>query len=270
MDKNLSGKKVLVIGGSSGIGYGIARSALESKAHVIIVSSQTEHVETALKRLRKPFGGVDANVTGFTADLAGPGMEHEIQALFDKVGKVDHVVYTAGDSLAIKPLAEWEYHDVVAAGDVRFFAPLFVAKHAAKVLPKSQHSSITFTNGSIAFKPLPDWAVVASFATALQGLTQNLALDLAPIRVNTVAPGAVDTALWDKEDDMERKDLMEDIAEVTLTGEVAKPTDVALAYLFCMACSYLTGQVIQVEGGRLLTFQAGPQDVEKEDLPGAS
>lgn len=263
MEKNLAGRKILVIGGSSGIGYGIAKSALECKAHVIIASSNQDHVQSALEKLRKPYG-VDAKVTGYTADLAGPAMEHEIQALFEKVGKVNHVVYTAGDSLAIKPLAEWEYHDVISAGDVRFFAPLFVAKHAAKYLPKSQTSSITFTNGTIAFKPLPDWAVVASFATALQGLTQNLALDLAPVRVNTVAPGAVDTALWDKEDDVDRKDLMEDIADVTLTGEVAKPTDVALAYLFCMGCSYLTGQVIQVEGGRLLTFQAGPQDADPE------
>ena len=83
--------------------------------------------------------------------------------------------------------------------------------------------------------------------------------------MNTVAPGAVDTALWDKEDDVDRKDLMEDIADVTLTGDVAKPTDVALAYLFCMGCSYLTGQVIQVEGGRLLTFQAGPQDADPQE-----
>lgn len=264
MEKNLSGKKILVIGGTSGIGYGIAKSALECKAQVIIASSQTEHVESALAKLRKPFG-IDTKVTGYTADLSGTNMEHEIKVLFDKVGKLDHVVYTAGDQLAIKPLAEWEYKEVVAAGDVRFFAPLFVAKHAARCLPKSQTSSITFTNGTIAFKPLPDWAVVASFATALQGLTQNLALDLAPIRVNTVAPGALDTALWDKEEDVDRKDLMEDIADVTLTGDVAKPTDVALAYLFCMGCSYLTGQVIQVEGGRLLTFQAGPQDADPQE-----
>jgi NAD(P)-dependent dehydrogenase (short-subunit alcohol dehydrogenase family) len=125
-------------------------------------------------------------------------LEQNVKELFEKVGpKLNHVVFTAGDSLATMALQDATVDKVIAAGMVRYFAPLMVAKYAAKVLEKSVESSITTTTGSVSEKPIPNWSVINGFATALQGTTRGLALDLKPIRVNLVSPGAVLTPLWD-------------------------------------------------------------------------
>jgi NAD(P)-dependent dehydrogenase (short-subunit alcohol dehydrogenase family) len=124
-------------------------------------------------------------------------IEKNLGTLFGKVGNVDHVVYTAGDSLPMTPLENVTLEKIHAAGQVRTFGALLTAKIGSKYLNKSTASSFTISTGSIAERPMSGgWSMIALFGAGLAGLTRQLAFDLAPIRVNCVAPGAVDTDLW--------------------------------------------------------------------------
>ncbi|KAL1878253.1 hypothetical protein Daus18300_002171 [Diaporthe australafricana] len=249
--QKLLGKHVLVIGGTSGIGYGVAEASLASGAQVTVSSSNQTRVDAAVEKLKSDFP--DGKVAGHACDLSKPTVEQDIEGLFSKVGKVDHIVYSAGDKLASAPIEEITYEKIIAAGQIRFIAALLAAKVGSKYLSPGPHSSITLTTGSVSQKPRPTWSMVAGFATGLHGLTRNLALDLKPIRVNLVSPGVVETELWDSSFDQEsKKKYLKGIAESLPTGRVAQPADVAEAYLFLMKDPSVTGTVVDSNSGGLL------------------
>lgn len=179
-------------------------------------------------------------------------LEANVKGLLEKAGPLNHVVFTAGDSLATMPLEEAEVDKIIQAGMVRYFAPLMVAKHAAKVLDKSPSSSITFTTGSVSEKPIPNWSVVNGFATAIQGTTRGLALDLKPIRVNLVSPGAVLTPLWDGIPKEAREQTFRSFESKMATGKMGQAEDVAEAFLYAMKDKNLTGSMISTNGGALI------------------
>ncbi|KAJ0119179.1 short chain dehydrogenase [Diaporthe amygdali] len=241
--QKLLNKRVLVIGGTSGIGFGVAEASLASGASVIVSSSNQSRVDAAVEKLKVDFP--DSKVAGYACDLSQPTVEQDIENLFSKVGEVDHIVYSAGDKLASAPVEEITYEKIIAAGQVRFIAALLAAKVGSKHLSPGPHSSITLTTGS--------WSMIAGFATGLHGLTRNLALDLKPIRVNLVSPGVVETELWDSSFDQEtKKKHLEGIAGTLPTGRVAQPADVAEAYLFLMKDPSVTGTVVDSNSGAFL------------------
>jgi NAD(P)-dependent dehydrogenase (short-subunit alcohol dehydrogenase family) len=179
-------------------------------------------------------------------------LESNVEQLFKKAGSLNHVIFTAGDSLATMPLEEATLEKTIQAGMVRYFAPLLVAKHAAKVLDKSITSSIVLTTGSVSDKPIPNWSVINGYATALQGSTRGLALDLKPIRVNLVAPGPVITPLWDGVPKEDREKTFASFASHMATGEMGQVEDVAEAFLYAMKDKNLTGSMISTNGGVML------------------
>jgi len=246
----LAGKHVLVIGGTSGLGFAVAEGAIESNARVTISSSSSAKVEASLASLKKSYPS--ATVAGYPCDLSKPTVEADLEALFKQVGKVDHIVVTAGDKLYVAPLQEVTYETIISAGHVRFIAPVLIAKVGSKYLNKGPESSIVLSTGSVSQRPMPNWNVVASYAAALHGLTRNLALDLKPIRVNLVSPGPVDTELWKDHSEEEKKEFFKNIADKVPTGHVAKPEEVAECYLWLMKDSNATGVVADSSSGSLL------------------
>lgn len=251
--QKLQNKHVLVIGGTSGIGFAVAEGSLASGARVTVSSSSPSRVESAVQKLTSSFP--DSTVAGHACDLSKPTVEQDLEALFSKVGSVDHIVYTAGDKLATMPVAEITYEKVLAAGHLRFFAPLLAAKVGSRYLSPGPYSSIVLTTGTVSQKPRPDWTAVAGYGSALHALTRNLALDLQPLRVNCVSPGAVETELWDTvapAGEEEKKKMFEAVAKSAPTGRLAKPEDVAEAYLFLMKDPNVTGSVIDTNSGALL------------------
>jgi NAD(P)-dependent dehydrogenase (short-subunit alcohol dehydrogenase family) len=145
----LAGKRVLVIGGSSGsyshphfymcsfwqiqgIGFAVAEASLESGASVTISSSSSSRVESAVEALRKSYP--EGKVAGYSCDLSKPTLEQDIEALFKQTGKVDHIVFTAGDRLATIPLQEITLESIQRAGQIRFIAPLLLAKVGSRYL----------------------------------------------------------------------------------------------------------------------------------------
>jgi len=249
----LAGSRVFIIGGSSGIGFSVAEGALEYGASVSISSSQESRVQASVERLKKSYPSASSRIHGYACDLATEeGLEDRIKGLFEKVGKVDHIVFTAGDHIATIPIADITLDRIKAAGMVRFFSPLLVAKIGPKYLTPGPASSITFTTGSVSQKPLPEWTVVGSYAAGLHGMTRNLALDLKPIRVNLVSPGGVNTELWSGMPKDEREELQKSFAKKSTTGRIGRPEDVAESYLYAMKDHNLSGTVISSNGGALL------------------
>ena len=167
--------------------------------------------------------------------------------------KLDHIIFTAGEALAIVKIEDATLQTIQKAAMIRFNAPLLLAKHAKKHLNPGPASSIALTTGAVSEKPHLNWSVVASFASGLHGMTRNLALDLAPIRVNLISPGAVLTSLWDGMPAQQKEIFMESVQKSCVTGEIGRPEDVAESYLYVMKDWNCTGSVINTNGGSLLT-----------------
>jgi NAD(P)-dependent dehydrogenase (short-subunit alcohol dehydrogenase family) len=189
----LSGSRILVIGGSSGIGFSVAEACIEHGALVAISSSNPERVQSAVSRIQSSYPSKSSHIQGLTVDLSKPStleqeleqvLSNAVQALDANGAKLDHIIYTAGDALATIPLSDMTYENVVQAGQIRFFAPLLLAKFIPKYLEKSYTSSYTITTGSISERPMGNWSVVASYAAGLHAMVRNLALDLRPVRVS--------------------------------------------------------------------------------------
>ncbi|EKD14332.1 uncharacterized protein L3040_008316 [Drepanopeziza brunnea f. sp. 'multigermtubi'] len=246
----LAGKHVLIIGGTSGIGFAVAEASIESGASVTISSSNSDRVNSGVEKLKNSYHS--AQVSGYTCDLSRTTVEQDIEALFKQVGKLDHIVFTAGDALASMSVQDITYEAITRAGQIRFIAPLLVAKVGSKYLNPGPASSIVLTTGGVAETPISNWSVIAGFAAGLHGMTRNLALDLRPIRVNCVSPGPVDTELWKGMSEEQRKKMFENIASEVLTGKVGKPEEVAEAYLWLMKDSNVTGFVASSDSGNKL------------------
>jgi NAD(P)-dependent dehydrogenase (short-subunit alcohol dehydrogenase family) len=179
----LHASRILIIGGSSGIGYAVAEACLESGAHVAVSSSNSSRVQSAVTSLQISYPSKKLHIHGLTVDLSQPDtleseLEQVLKGAAEKLGengKMDHVVFTAGDALAEIKLPDMTYKNVVQAGQVRFFAPLLLAKFLPQFLESSYKSSHT----------IPNWSVIASYAGGHHSMVRNLALDMKPIRVRS-------------------------------------------------------------------------------------
>ena len=257
----LAGKRVLVIGGSSGmylifcsrssltsipgIGYCVAEASVEQGAEVIISSSNPSRIEDAVKKLQQAYPSKKDKITGHACGLGDETtLEKNVEQLYESATsngskKLDHIIFTAGDALAVLKLQDADMTKIKQAGMVRFFAPLIVAKHAVKHLNEGPASSIILTTGSVSERPRPDWSIIGSFATGLHGMTRSLALDLAPIRVNLISPGGVETELWNGLPEDKRKAMFKEMGESVPTGTIGKPEDVAESYIVSeIVCVY--------------------------------
>lgn len=123
---------VLVIGGSSGIGYGVARKCLTEGANVHIASSNASRVQESIESLKQTTS--DAQITGHVCDLAGQDVESHLEKLLNAAGPLDHLVFTAGDKLPIKSLDSIDLDDINRAGHIRFAVPLLLGKLAPRFL----------------------------------------------------------------------------------------------------------------------------------------
>jgi len=236
---NLQNTRVLVIGGTSGIGLGVAQAVADRGATPIVVSRRRASVDRALAELP-----VDAR--GATVDLTDP---EALDRLVAEVGDVDHLVYTAGEPLEMAALAELTPEVVTAFFQTRFIGALSVARVFGPRLRAG--GSITLTSGTAAWSP--GYGVLpSSLCGAMNALTAALAVELAPIRVNAVAPGLIRTPLWGAMSEDDRQALYDQEAQRVPLGRVGEVADVARAYVYCMEQAFSTGTVLTVEGGILL------------------
>jgi len=236
----LKDKHVLVIGGGSGIGFGIAKSAAEEGAKVTIASRNAEKLAEKAKSI---------GATGAILDVTE---EANIAAFFKEHTDFDHIAFTAGDTdgLAMGVLSDLDLKQAANRFNTRFWGAVAVAKHGAMRLPPG--GSFTFTNGMLAHRPMKGIPIVSASAMAAEGLALGLAVDLAPVRVNCVCPGLIETELFDRYGDA-RKEMLKAISQRQLIPRPGTPEEAAEAYLTCMRNTYMTGQIIKIEGGVALS-----------------
>ncbi|MFJ6738387.1 SDR family oxidoreductase [Streptomyces sp. NPDC091279] len=236
----LSGRHIVIIGGSSGMGLATARAAAAAGAAVTIASSDQGRLTGALAQLPDACDGAVVD----TRDEAG------VAALFDRVGELDHVVYTAGDTVRPQPLADLPLDAARELFEVRFWGAVATVKHAARRIRPG--GSIVLTSGTVAVRPTPGTALAAGAAAATEGLTRGLAAELAPVRVNAVRPGAIRTPLWDPVPEPQRATLFATLADRTLTHSIGEADQIAAAHLYLMENRFVTGTVLTVDGGAIL------------------
>ena len=248
----LSGARVLIIGGTSGIGFSVAEACLEHGCKVIVSSSQQSRIESSIERLLKSYPSAKDRLSGHPCDLSSQSVEENIKSLFDQTGTLDHIIFTAGDRLATIPLKDATLETIQRAGQVRFCGALLVAKHGSTHLAPGPNSSITLTTGTASEKPIAGWTIPASYAGGFHSMMRNLALDLAPTRVNLISPGLVETELWDWMPKEQFQTFAEGFTRGTTTGRLGQPEDVAEAYLYCMRDRNVSGSLIGTNSGALL------------------
>ncbi len=232
----LKDKRVLVIGGGSGIGLGVARGAAREGAKVMIASRDAKKIAEAAK---------DIGATSAVIDVRD---EENIARFFKDHGAFDHIAFTAGDWEGIAPgaLADLDLAKATARLTTRFWGAVAVAKHGATKLPPD--GSYTVTNGMLAHRPMKGLPMVTAGACAVEGLALGLAVDLAPVRVNCVCPGLIETGMWDRLPEGYRDRLMA-MTQKQLVRRPGQTDEAGEAYLTCMRNGFLTGQVIKIEGG---------------------
>jgi NAD(P)-dependent dehydrogenase (short-subunit alcohol dehydrogenase family) len=227
-------QSVVVLGGTSGIGYATAALAASRGASVTVVSSSASRVSDAATAL---------GVTGIVADLRSVS-----DALFAQIGPFDHLVYTAADRLSLTSLEDLTPEAAQAFFGLRYFGALAAVRAARPHLRAG--GSITLTSGTAADRPGPGWAAAASVCGAMDALTRALAVELAPLRVNAVKAGVTRSPLWG--DGAEVEEMYATIGRTLPLGRVGEVDEVASAYLYLISQPYATGTIVTVDGGSVL------------------
>jgi NAD(P)-dependent dehydrogenase (short-subunit alcohol dehydrogenase family) len=236
----LSEKRIVVLGGSSGIGLAVAQQVVARGARAIIASSNADRVKQAVATL-------DGKADGHALDLPN---ERDVQKFFQRIGDFDHLVFTAGDTLQLNELAATDLTKARQAFELRYWAVLAAVKYASPHIRRL--GSIVLTTGVAGRRPHSGWTVAASICGTIEALTRALAVELAPIRVNAVCPGVVRTNLWKNMQEQDREAMYENVGKHLLVGRVGEASEIARAYLFLMQEGYSTGQIVVVDGGALL------------------
>jgi NAD(P)-dependent dehydrogenase (short-subunit alcohol dehydrogenase family) len=249
----LAHQKVLLIGATGGIGIAIAQGLVEFGATVFLSSSREAKINECVQSILSDYPFAKGRVFGYPCDLSSQQVETNLEQLFEKVGIVNHIVFMAGERLPTVPLEEINLEKMQKTFHIRTFAAMLTAKIGARYLTKDRSSSITFTTGSICEKPIAGgWTMLAAIGAATPGLTRQLAFDLAPIRVNCIAPGVVATDFWSGMGKEQAEAYLKDHENKMLTQKVAQPEDVAEAFLYVMRDMNTTGQVVHTNSGVFL------------------
>ncbi|MBO0770286.1 MAG: SDR family oxidoreductase [Actinobacteria bacterium] len=232
---------VVVIGGSSGMGLAVARRCLASGSPVVIAGRSQQRLDAAGAEL-----GCPDRLTAIQADI---GDRAQVARLFERTGRLRHLVVTAAD-LPYGPATTLTEEDMMRAVRSKLLGPFFAAQQAAG---RISAGSITFISGIAAYRPAPGGALAAVVNGALESMVRALALELAPVRVNAVSPGWVDTPVWERlaTPDVRRARLA-DMAARLPARRIGRPEDIASAVGFLMDDEFVTGTVLHAEGAQLL------------------
>jgi NAD(P)-dependent dehydrogenase (short-subunit alcohol dehydrogenase family) len=231
----LAGKTVVVVGGSSGIGLATAELAKKEGAEVVIASRNAEKINAASSKLGAK--GIQTDVTS----------DESVVNLFRRCGPVDHVVVTAAQ-LKTGPFKVVAMDDVRATMEGKFWGAWRCAR-SAEIKPGG---SITLVSGFLSIRPRPNSAIVGAANGALESLARSLAVDLAPVRVNCVSPGIIDTPIRAAMPEAARREMLENIAATLPVRRVGEGEDIAKQILAFMTNGFATGSIVYLDGGGLV------------------
>jgi NAD(P)-dependent dehydrogenase (short-subunit alcohol dehydrogenase family) len=230
----LAGKKIVVVGGSSGIGLSTAEMAKREGADVILASRNAERLDKVAEKLNA---------------IAIPDVTNDesVANLFRACGPVDHVVVTAAQ-LRTGPFKSVSMEDVRGTMESKFWGAWRVAR-SAEIRPGG---SLTLVTGFLSVRPRPNSAIVSAANGALESLSRALALELAPVRVNAVSPGIIDTPIRAAMPEEARRDMLAKTAAALPVGRVGLGDDIARQIVSFMANGFATGSTVYIDGGALV------------------
>jgi NAD(P)-dependent dehydrogenase (short-subunit alcohol dehydrogenase family) len=232
----LTGKKVVVVGGSSGIGLSTAEIAKREGADVIIASRNAARLDAVADKL---------NAIAIPTDVTD---DKSVGNLFRSAGPVDHVVVTAAQ-LRTGPFKTVSMDDVRSTVESKFWGAWRVARAAEFCAG----GSLTLVSGFLSVRPRPNAAIVSAANAALESLSRALALELAPVRVNCISPGIIDTPIRAAMPEEARKEMLSKAAASLPVGRVGVGEDVARQIVACMTNGFMTASTIYLDGGALVT-----------------
>jgi NAD(P)-dependent dehydrogenase (short-subunit alcohol dehydrogenase family) len=236
---SLKDRTVLVVGRGSGLARAIVLAALDAGARVVAAGRDQAGLAAA-------YAGEPGVGTEFV-DLTD---EASIAGLGDRLGPVDHVVSTAS-ARARGRLADLDRDAVRQSFDTKVIGPLMLAKHLSPRM--SPDGSFVIFSGVAATKIAVGTMAVAITNAAADTLARSLALELAPIRVNAISPGVIDSGAWDALGPQGKADYFADISARNPAGRIGTPDDIAAAVMFALTSTFLTGQTLHIDGGEPLT-----------------
>jgi NAD(P)-dependent dehydrogenase (short-subunit alcohol dehydrogenase family) len=234
MTSSLSGKTVIVIGGSSGIGAAVAKAASARGAHVVLAG-------------RRLTSGVENAVRSEPVDVTDSA---SLQRLFETVGRFDHLVFTSGPSVRAKPLVETDLDEAQDNFSVKLWGALRAIQQALPFL--AEHGSISLTSGQLGRKLMAGQFIKTGINAATEALGKQLAKELAPRRVNVISPGVIDTPAYAGLADEQRLAMFAKAGTALPVGRVWQADEVAAGYVLAMENGFVTGAVIDIDGGGLL------------------
>ena len=230
----LKDQRFLVVGGSSGIGLATAAAAARAGAAVTVASRSRQKLDDALPRIGS---GAHAVVLDMTDNAA-------VECFFTEAAPWDHVAISAADT-ARGPVRGLALDAARAAMESKFWGAYQIAR-AVRITPGG---SLTFVSGYMSERPQATAVLQGAINAALESLARGLALELAPVRVNTVSPGLIETPLWSRMPEADRKALFAGAAERLPARRVGQPDDVANAVLYLATTPFATGSTVRVDGG---------------------
>jgi NAD(P)-dependent dehydrogenase (short-subunit alcohol dehydrogenase family) len=232
----LKEKKAVVIGGSSGIGLAIARALVNSRAQVVIASRSSNKLDEAQRTL-----GV--NTAAYQLDVT---QEEKVQQFFEDIGFFDHLVCTAVIGTNA-PFLEMDTADARTVFKTKFWGQYYAARYGAPMIRPG--GSITLFSGIASQKPVEGLTAIAAANGAIEALCRSLAVELGPIRVNTVLPAVIDTPQYDRMPDEKRKKYLEHYGAKLPVKRPGNPDDVAATVLYLILNAHTTGTLAEVNGG---------------------
>ncbi|MDY0832401.1 SDR family oxidoreductase [Pseudomonas sp. SED1] len=234
MTSPLSGKTIIVIGGSSGIGAAVAKQAVARGAHVVLAG-------------RRLSSTVENGVRSEQVDVTDAA---SLQRLFETVGPFDHLVYTAGPAVQAKTLIETDLNLAQDNFNVKLWGSLRAIQSALPFL--DERGSITLTSGQLGRKTVAGQFIKTGINAATEALGKQLAKELAPRRVNVVSPGVIDTEAYAGLSEEQRLAMFAKAGAALPVGRVGQAEEVAAGYVLAMENGFITASVIDVDGGGLL------------------
>ncbi|WP_330284595.1 SDR family oxidoreductase [Streptomyces sp. NBC_00588] len=235
----LKDETVLVIGRGGGIARAVVVAARDAGARVV-----------AAGRDRQALADAYAGEPGIGTETVDLTDDASIAALGERLGSVDHVVSTAS-ARARGRLGDLERDAVRRSFDTKVIGPLMLAKHLGPRI--AEGGSFTLFSGVAAVKIAAGTLAVAITNGAADVLARSLALEMAPVRVNAISPGVIDTGAWDALGEQGKADYFADIGARNPAGRIGTTDDIANAALFAMTSTFLTGVTLRIDGGEPLT-----------------
>ena len=231
----MKGKRILIVGGGTGIGLRLAEQLIEQGAMVIIASRNIKKLQTIVVRLGN-------NASARQLDASD---EQAVMEFFSELGQFDHLIVTIRPDHLTAPFRESIPADSRSAFDAKFWGQYYLARYCLDTI--ATNGSIVFTSGIAAARGYSGFSCTAAINGAIESLTKSLAVELAPIRVNAVTAGFIERFA----DDEDRWQMVQNLPARIPTKRLGTQAEAANAYIYLLQNRYTTGTILTVDGGEL-------------------